>query len=322
MLGFGGWNEGDGVFGLFMMGAMLLAPSPASAPHCPVTNLMPDYWALQARGAPFEDYRTALMAKHPTLYTANFVNALQGKQFAPWERDEQVFASKQLFASQAISRILVGEVPHYVADFTRTFPALKCSFKIYIAPSFGTMNAAAAQTPDGLKIVVSPVTILQNDGDRISQFKLLFDHELFHIYHAQASGGAFGASQGNHAPLYASLWSEGLAVYASERQNLGIGRDRSLLDLKLETSARPLRQDIARAILADLNNREPGVFERYFSGSAKNGAFPARSGYYVGALVADDLARTHTMQQLAALNDREAHTLIRRSLETIVANGR
>ena len=305
-----------------MLGAMLSATAPASAPRCPVTNLMPAAWALQARDAPFVDYQSALTAKHPTLYTTDFVNALSGKEFTPWEQEEQAFAAKNLFAAKAISRILANEVPYYIEDFTRTFPALKCNFGIYIAPSFGTMNAAAALTADGMKIVFSPITILQYDGDRLSQFKLLFDHELFHIYHAQASGGAFGAIHADSVLLYTSLWSEGLAVHVSEQQNPGVGRDRSLLDLALEAKARPLRPDIARAILTDLESRDPKVNDRFFSASGKSGAFPPRSGYYIGALVADDLARTRSMQQLAALSDKKALVLIRRSLETIIAQGR
>jgi len=301
------------------MPSAISSPAPESGIR---RRLRPDYWALQARGAPLADYRSVLIGRNPTLYTANFVNVLHGREFAPWEQEEQDFASKHRFAAQAMSRILAEEVPHYVEDFARTFPSLKCSFKIYIAPSFGTMNAATAQTTDGMKIIFLPVTILRYDGDSISQLKLLFDHELFHIYHAQASGGAFNTTQADTAPLYASLWSEGLAVHVSEQQSPGIGRDRSLLDVNLETRARPLRLDIARAILADFESRDPKVYDRFFNASAKSDAFPPRSGYYIGALIADDLSRTHSMQQLAALTSSEAHILIRRSLETIVAQGR
>ncbi|WP_162235095.1 hypothetical protein [Sphingomonas sp. Leaf67] len=306
------------MIGSAILGAMLLAtPTSSGAPRCPVTNLMPQYWALQAKAAPFRDYKTILADKNPALYTGDFVNALRGDHFTAWEQEEQTFLSKNPFAARSVSRVIVEEMPHYIDDFTRAFPKLTCNFTIYVAPSFGTMNAAAMRTPDGLALVFSPVTILRYDGDRLSQFKLLFDHELFHIYHAQASRGAFGASADGNEPLYATLWSEGLAVHVSEGLNGDIGRDRSLMDLTLQARSRPLRQQIARAVLADLDSRDPAVSNRYFALGVKGGAFPPRSGYYIGALVADDLARTRTPDQLAALPDREAHALVRSSLERI-----
>lgn len=306
------------MLGFMMLGAVLLQdPAAAGRPRCPVLDLMPQYWALQARAAPFEAYKRTLIEPNVQIYNPDLVMALRGDTFTAWEKDENSYAAQHRFAAQSVSRILADELPHYIDDFRVTFPKLTCDFAIYIAPSFGTMNAAAARTPSGLKIVFSPVTILQTDGDRLSQIKLLFDHELFHIYHAQASRGDFGATATNDAPLYKALWSEGLAVHVSQRQNDGVGRDRALLDITLAGKADAFRRDIARAVLQDLDSRDAAVANRYFSMTSSIGSFPPRSGYYIGALVADDLARGRSMEQLAALQDRAAHALIRSSLERI-----
>ena len=61
-----------------------------------------------------------------------------------------------------------------------------------------------------------------------ANLSVLFDHELFHVYHRQVAPSLFEGDE-----LWKSLWIEGLAEYVSWRMNPGSTED----DVLLSTSS-------------------------------------------------------------------------------------
>jgi len=136
-----------------------------------------------------------------------------------------------------------------------------------------------------------------------------FHHELFHLYH----GRTFDECE----PIWCSLWSEGLAVHVAKTLNPD-ANDASLLltfPVSLREAVDKDRRGAICSVVAKLESTKDEDYPPLFQGRPNpGGAFPPRYGYYVGFLVAQDLGRTRSLKQLAALKAAEVKPLIEASL--------
>src|SRR5690349_9231683 len=136
-----------------------------------------------------------------------------------------------------------------------------------------------------------------------------FHHELFHLYH----GRTFEECE----PIWCSLWSEGLAVHVAKTLNPD-ANDAALLltfPVSLREAVEKDRRGAICSVVAKLNSTRDEDYPPLFQGRPNpGGAFPPRYGYYVGYLVAQDLGRTRSLKQLAALKAAEVKPLIEASL--------
>lgn len=135
-----------------------------------------------------------------------------------------------------------------------------------------------------------------------------FHHELFHVYNAQFFGQC--------APLWCSLWMEGLAVLVSEQLNPGV----TDADLML-TSPRPIRTavdaNLSRAVCAvraRLDSTAHQDYGSFFFGNSSFEDLPPRAGYYIGYLALKQLGKTHSLRDLAHLNQRQARAALESAL--------
>ena len=136
-----------------------------------------------------------------------------------------------------------------------------------------------------------------------------FHHELFHLYH----GRTFEECE----PIWCSLWSEGLAVHVAKTLNPD-ANDASLLltfPVSLREAVEKDRRGAICSVVAKLDSTKDEDYPPLFQGRPNpGGAFPPRYGYYVGYLVAQDLGRTRSLKQLAALKASEVRPLVEASL--------
>jgi hypothetical protein len=203
-----------------------------------------------------------------------------------------------------------------MAEFQRTFPDYKCDFTFYIAPSFGQMDGSAGLVNGHPLIIFAPDVIPRYH--KLSDLKVLIDHETFHIYHRQSTG-TYGASAEAVPTTLNALWTEGLATFISWRMNPRVSLDIALLQPGIPEGANPHLADIAKDLLAHLDSKDERTYRRYFVGGGQPPGYPPRAGYYVGTLVAQDLSARHTLLQLAHLNGAELHALIVTALEKLSA---
>lgn len=136
-----------------------------------------------------------------------------------------------------------------------------------------------------------------------------FHHELFHLYH--------GRTFEDCEPIWCNLWSEGLAVHVAKTLNPD-ANDASLLltfPVPLRAAVEKDRRGAICSVVAKLDSTKDEDYPPLFQGRPNPGAaFPPRYGYYVGFLVAQDLGRTRSLKQLAALKAAEVRPLIEASL--------
>ena len=103
-------------------------------------------------------------------------------------------------------------------------------------------------------------------------------------------------------PLYVSLWMEGTATYASERLNAGASRLHVLLDDAALAQADPSSlRAAAQAMLTKLDARDDATQSLFFETGHHGDGWPPRAGYAVGLRIAQEVGKTMSLPQMAAL---------------------
>jgi hypothetical protein len=274
---------------------------------CKVVDLMPAFWRSFAEGDAAAQLRTKVIDPHPELYNENYVSLPSGAKWDTSVASERTYVDAHRLDVIAAERYLSVHVPAFMAEFRRTFPDYKCDFTFFIAPSFGQMDGSAGFVNGQQLIIFAPDVIPRYH--KLPELKVLIDHETFHIYHHQSTG-VYGASAEAVPTTLEALWSEGLATFVSWRMNPGVSLDIALLQPGIPEGANPHLADIAKDLLAHLDDRDATTYQHYFVGGRQQPGYPPRAGYFVGTLIAQNLSARYTLPQLAHLNGAELHTMV------------
>ncbi|MEA2689454.1 MAG: hypothetical protein QOD51_2061 [Candidatus Eremiobacteraeota bacterium] len=202
-----------------------------------------------------------------------------------------------------------------LAHFLQTFADLAYDRRTYVLPTLFRFDGATRQVGgrptlmfgiDGLASFYRPGTL---------RFPVIFDHELFHIYHQQVLGPQL-ASFASWPELYLGLWAEGLATYVSQRMNPGTPDGVALLDESLGAVG---PRDVARLARRFLAEAGAGTAsEAWFSGGhSSDHALPARAGYLLGLRAAQRIGGQAQLPDLARLYGTPLRTKIDEALHAI-----
>jgi uncharacterized protein YjaZ len=146
-----------------------------------------------------------------------------------------------------------------------------------------------------------------------------FDHELFHVYEPHREV-PLPVAEGSH-PLFLSLWEEGLATYVSkvlnpqapQKEIFGLPED-------MPQRAQTMLPRLAQEIREKLDSESRDDYRDFFLGNTPRKDIPPRSGYYIGYLVVEKLARGRSVQELARLGGPQLRTLIEQALRELETN--
>jgi len=301
----------------------LLTPWTAQASPCRVIDAYTaaDTLSHRTTGIPPADQLTAfrqdVIARYPALYAPQVLDLSPGQ-----DMDTLVLASmaaaREGRTRAALMVALRQTIDRTQASF-RKLDGFRCDFPIYLTDGLGQFDGAG-RVVDGQRSLVLGVDAL--DGEqRLISLPVFIAHEIFHRYHFMAGG--FSDDDADRQPLWRTLWAEGLATYASRALTRGATVEQALLlPADLAQRAAPLRPTIAADLLAHLDRVDPDVYRTYFTYGGKAVAargLPWRSGYYIGYLVAERLARRHTLGQLAHMPPRQVHALIHDALREMAS---
>ena len=300
-------------FVVFLLPLLWLTPANA-ATNCTFVDLMPAYWQAMAAKDPAAQMRTAVVDPHPDLYNDKFVHLPAGAKWQDELSHEKTYADAHQPEISAATQYLAANVPHYMRAFQQTFADFRCDFTFYIAPSFAHMDGAATSANGRHLIIFAPDVIPRLH--KLNDLKVLIDHETFHVYHHQASG-VFGVDESAVPTIESALWSEGLATFVSWRMNPDVSLDIALLQPGIPEGARPHLPAIATELLAHLEERDESTYARFFEGGKAPDGYPARSGYYVGVLIAQNLSKRYSLDQLAHLKGSVVHAALVSELQQL-----
>jgi hypothetical protein len=273
---------------------------------------MPEFWQSwnsignldQARR--LAAFKTRFLEKHSEIYRPDVLGT--GDPNATPDSMAKDFVNTigpDIPKMRALSATLANSLPLYVAEFQRTFPDFRCNFPIYVLPSLGAFDGATRQINGEMAFLIGVDVLAETYGT--ADLGTFFTHELFHQYHWRTNPPPTG--------LYGSLWEEGLATYVSHVLNPRASKSVVLgKPADLAERARPVLPQLAAELLRNFDSQSSTAYAAFFLGGAKRSAFPPRSGYYVGHLIANDLARRYSLPQLAHLSGRQLRKEVRLEL--------
>lgn len=262
------------------------------------TGQLPD----EERVAAFEQQIGALAdgfyarSRKPERYDSRVIKSLHDY---PQAREGILAVSRQFEALFGPAR----------ASFERAIGPVSSPQPVYLLHSVGEMDGGTRKL-DGKSTLIFGADVIAriHAGNDMTPF---FHHELFHVYHRQRFGDC--------EPIWCSLWAEGLATYVASALNPGAGDAALLLDVPAPIRP-PVDADRAAAFCAViplLESEDEQDYAALFYGNAHLPGFPARMGYYIGYLVAADIARSRDLRALAELKPAEVRPLIRASLDSM-----
>lgn len=197
------------------------------------------------------------------------------------------------------------------AGFLREFPDFRCDTFVAFGPSLFHFDGHVYDGADGQHRLLFGVDLISiiHTGASIPAF---FHHELFHIYQSEVLGDAEPSE--NDAPVWWVLWKEGLATYVSHRMNPSLALQETLwFPADLAEKAEANRTELARRLLTDLDGAEDR-YALYFQGGSGPDGLPARSGYYMGYLLAKEIGDGRLLGELARMNPTDVRRAAERFL--------
>ncbi len=186
---------------------------------------------------------------------------------------------------------------------------------VTLLPSLMHFDAHLQPNGTSLPLFFGPDAIVYLHGAD-ADLAVLFSHELFHCYQGQMNRAM---CLDPAAPLYASLWMEGTATYASERLNPGTTPQRVLLDdatlAHLEISS---MRAAAQAMLSHLDARDEATQSLFFETGHHGEGWPPRVGYAIGLQIARGLGVAMSLPQMAALPAPGVRETLAHALQRLV----
>jgi hypothetical protein len=309
--------------GCVLLSASLFAQQSGSATAIAVTDIMPDFWAFwsHASGKPLAEqmrlFHQGVIAKHPEL----FAESVTGVHAEAGQNPEQALDHKltsflteivpYIPAMKTLSAQLNTNLQEYARDFRQQFPDYESHTAVYFTISLWAFDGGTREVNGKTALLFGVDAIARIHGAN-ANLKVLFDHELFHQYHYQI----VPAFSSDNAPLWMSLWEEGLATYVSQRMNPGASEQQVLMfppDLA-ERSA-PILPKLARELYQNRDSTSDDVYAAFFYAQNKRNDLPPRSGYYVGYRVAKKLCDGHALDEIAHWQGDELKKKVEAALE-------
>lgn len=182
---------------------------------------------------------------------------------------------------------------------------------VYLLNSFREFDGGTRTLPEGTRLLFGADVIARIYKD--TPVQPFFHHELFHLMHNRTFPEC--------DQIWCAVWSEGLAVHVSKQLNPDADDHALLLTMPepLRPAVEAHKAEAVCAVLARLDSTESEDYKPLFTGGgpALSDNLPPRFGYYVSMLVAQDLGRTRSLQQLAALTHQEVRPLVEQSLRAM-----
>jgi hypothetical protein len=212
---------------------------------------------------------------------------------------------------EAVSANFSGMIESALASFRRTLPDMGPVGDVYLVHSLGEMDGGTRQF-DGVRYFIFGADMIARIHTPETQ-RPFFHHELFHIYHGRSFSGC--------DPIWCDIWSEGLAVLAAQELNPGATDEQLLLTLPA-----PIRPAVdanfteticfVRARLDSLSSND---YSQLFNFRRPNERLPARSGYYVGLLIAAEARKTMSLADLARLVPEQARPVFQAAIDKLAS---
>lgn len=303
---------------LLLSGCASLQPP---KPSYRTIDLMPLFWSFwaEAHERPLASqialFESRVVARHPEVYTSRALGFDPSRPFheelAKRYPRYLAWVSPVFPTMRRLSNEIAHELGPIEARFLREFPDFDYHGDIYFMNSLAAFDGAVRQV-NGRRALLFGLDVIAAIHGEGAAIEPLFDHELFHLYHRQFFRAA---PEVEREPLWAAMWTEGLATYVSRRMNPS-ATDRQVFGLPDDTPGRTreMLPRVARELLIRVDSTSRDDYRKFFLGSEPNADPPQRSGYFVGYLIAERIGAGRPLHDLAKMPAAD----VRRAVEEVL----
>jgi len=289
---------------------------------------MPVFWDFWARAEKVERstqlrlLKEIVVARYPEVYTANVIGLGPGRTLDEGLTEGFGFFMEKLAphvpTMRRLSTQVASDLPRFQQSFRRLFPDLCWTGTVYYLASLGGFDGATREIDrkTALMFGIDMIAFIQGNSANLEP---LFHHELFHLYHRQFDPPG-SAAEDEAAPLLWGLWGEGLAVHASKVLHPTATNTELLLSDTLVDDTRRVLPALAKELRVKLALTSMDTYRDFFLGNGKRTDVPKRAGYYVGLLVAEEVAKTHGWKEMVRLRGEPLRIAVDGALRKLEAS--
>jgi hypothetical protein len=215
-----------------------------------------------------------------------------------------------------ISTIIRSNFPRYVQEFSTKFSDYAPTTPVFFSVSLFGFSGGLLVSGENTGLYFGVDELARSYGST-KNLKVILQHEMFHQYHYQIA-----PEISENRAAWAYMWEEGLATYVSQRLNPGATADQVLvLPDRLSELAGPHLPYLIERLRTHAESTNPNDYLDLFSIEQTSSAIPARSGYFVGYLVAQKLAETRSLIELVHLQGAELKRAVLSGLAELQTRG-
>ncbi|WP_156885611.1 hypothetical protein [Massilia niastensis] len=269
-------------------------------------------WDRNAATSPADfvkDFKATIGARFPAFYG---IERYEGRKTQA-QRDAEIAAAYTEFPALRDAYIakvetFARELPAHVKSFKAAFPDYPQASDIWFVHSLGEMDGGKRRLDGRLVFIFGADLMTKVHGKgHVAPF---FHHELFHDYQVLEC---------KEEKMWMSLWREGMAGYVAKALNPSATEAELGFDLPANM-ARDTDAQMPRALehlQANLDSNDQEVYSGLFLRRGDKTGMPARRGYYLGYLVAQEAAKRYDLQTLARLDCATARDFVFSAVERL-----
>ncbi|WP_462147267.1 hypothetical protein [Pseudoalteromonas gelatinilytica] len=269
-----------------------------------VINIADDFYTL------YQSSKTLTAEKRAEQFSKYFTS-----QFAPFYSDKSFVKAIEGFSLIEVGYLsknkrLSKDLNSSMESFIAIFPDFKSETPIYILHSLGRFNGATREL-NGKSYLMFGVDLMakyhtwQNDTP-------FFHHELFHVYHEKL----FQCKD----ELWCSIWTEGLATYVSYKLTPSASDDELMLNIpsNLVKKIRSRQLDSLVDLKEKFYSKKPEIYSSFFNFAKDETKLPYRRGYYLGFILAKEIGKNYSLEQLAKMDKKTVESLLLKELDLLI----
>jgi len=296
--------------------ALLPAPARAASRQCPVISTVPAFMAFAAATRDLDPAQRAqlfvrtIVPKYPGYYLVAGIDRPEqliepARAFFAGGADQPGLRPFDPARLDATIALVERDFPAIQDRFLAAFPDFACRSDLVFGITLGRFDGAMVKgaKASALLFGLDVISRLQT----AETLPVLFQHELFHLYHRQRQPAAFAVDP---LPVWWGAWSEGLAAYVSGKLNPNVP-EAALLGSPPDLPQQIARNQAATARLVLDNLDGTGdIYTRLFTANETVPGYPPRPGYYFGYLLARELGATRSLDELARMPPAEVRAAL------------
>ena len=295
--------------------------SPSSDSPFKFVDLMPTFWSFweKAEGLDSEAkirlFRETLINPNKKLYYHKMIGEHTDEKLGKYLDITQPLLPEMRRISNELTHQKLNQL---LEKFLVKFPDFERDNTIYLMPSLYYFEGQGRPRSGKLILLFGLDAIAKTYGNVPSAF---IHHEIFHVYHYQIAPEHRKATdklnlEGIFPKLHYLIWIEGLAGYISHILNPDASESELLALAHVEAEkVRPIKSILAKAVRKNLNsNSDENINKFFFNPIAE---FPTNSGYYIGMLVVEEIAKGYSLADLVRLEGNQLYKEIKKALRKI-----